>query len=40
MMESFNEMGLKNIVTQDYFSGLGSFFVIALGGTIIGNHLS
>ncbi|KAL9924755.1 na[+]/H[+] hydrogen exchanger 2 isoform 8-T8 [Glossina fuscipes fuscipes] len=36
MMEVYNEMGLNNIIVQDVISGVGSFFVVALGGTVIG----
>lgn len=36
MMEVYNEMGLNNIIVQDVLSGVGSFFVVALGGTVIG----
>ncbi|XP_030380611.1 sodium/hydrogen exchanger 3 isoform X9 [Scaptodrosophila lebanonensis] len=36
MMEVYNEIGLPNINAQDIASGVGSFFVVALGGTAIG----
>ncbi|XP_068140089.1 LOW QUALITY PROTEIN: sodium/hydrogen exchanger 3 [Drosophila tropicalis] len=36
MMEVYNEIGLPNIIAQDIASGVGSFFVVALGGTAIG----
>ncbi|KAH8339442.1 hypothetical protein KR074_011086 [Drosophila pseudoananassae] len=36
MMESYNEIGLDKIIAQDIASGVGSFFVVALGGTAIG----
>ncbi|KAM8716659.1 hypothetical protein ACLKA7_003525 [Drosophila subpalustris] len=36
MMEAYNEIGLPKIVAQDIASGVGSFFVVALGGTAIG----
>lgn len=36
MMEVYDEMGLDNIIVQDVISGVGSFFVVALGGTVIG----
>ncbi|KAH8249563.1 hypothetical protein KR032_010583 [Drosophila birchii] len=36
MMESYNEIGLDKIIAQDIASGMGSFFVVALGGTAIG----
>ncbi|KAH8391076.1 hypothetical protein KR215_006068 [Drosophila sulfurigaster] len=36
MMESYNEIGLPKINGQDIAYGMGSFFVVALGGTAIG----
>ncbi|XP_067651622.1 probable Na(+)/H(+) antiporter nhx-9 [Haliotis asinina] len=36
MMEGYTEIGESNIQIIDYFSGIGSFFIIALGGTLIG----
>lgn len=36
MMEAYNEIGISKIIMQDLVSGVGSFFVVALGGTIIG----
>ncbi|XP_033149562.1 sodium/hydrogen exchanger 3 isoform X13 [Drosophila busckii] len=36
MMESYNEIGLPRIIAQDVINGVGSFFVVALGGTAIG----
>lgn len=36
MFESYSEMGLSNILYTDILSGVASFFVVALGGTIIG----
>lgn len=36
MMEVYNEIGLPEIIAQDIASGVGSFFVVALGGTAIG----
>ncbi|XP_052895498.1 sodium/hydrogen exchanger 3-like [Anopheles moucheti] len=36
MFELYNEIGVDNIVPMDIVSGIGSFFVIALGGSIIG----
>ncbi|XP_064215970.1 sodium/hydrogen exchanger 3 isoform X2 [Tribolium castaneum] len=36
LFESYTEMGLENIVYQDIVAGLASFFVVALGGTVIG----
>nr|KAG5695544.1 hypothetical protein BaRGS_033966 [Batillaria attramentaria] len=36
MMEGFAEIGESNIEPVDYAAGVGSFFIIALGGTLIG----
>ncbi|XP_062707279.1 sodium/hydrogen exchanger 3 isoform X4 [Aedes albopictus] len=36
MFESYNEIGANNIEVVDIVSGVASFFVVALGGTIIG----
>ncbi|XP_055940589.1 Na(+)/H(+) exchanger protein 2-like isoform X2 [Argiope bruennichi] len=36
MFEGYAEMGPKNIITVDYLAGVASFFVVALGGTIVG----
>ncbi|XP_049315794.1 uncharacterized protein LOC105231156 isoform X15 [Bactrocera dorsalis] len=36
MMEVYNEIGISNIIAQDIASGVGSFFVVAIGGTVIG----
>jgi solute carrier family 9 (sodium/hydrogen exchanger), member 3 len=36
MFEAYNEIGVENIAVGDIFSGLASFLVVALGGTIIG----
>ncbi|XP_037960841.1 uncharacterized protein LOC119689960 isoform X2 [Teleopsis dalmanni] len=36
MMEVYNEIGISNIIAQDVVSGVGSFFVVAIGGTVIG----
>lgn len=36
MFESYNEIGTSNIEVIDIVSGVASFFVVALGGTIIG----
>lgn len=36
MFESYNEIGASNIQAIDIVSGVASFFVVALGGTIIG----
>ncbi|XP_055590057.1 sodium/hydrogen exchanger 3 [Uranotaenia lowii] len=36
MFESYNEIGPSNIIPVDIVSGVGSFFVVAVGGTIIG----
>ncbi|BFF94513.1 sodium/hydrogen exchanger 3 [Drosophila madeirensis] len=36
MMEGYTTIGLDNVIPQDIFSGCGSFFIVALGGTAIG----
>ncbi|XP_015784573.1 sodium/hydrogen exchanger 3-like isoform X1 [Tetranychus urticae] len=36
MFEGYIEMGADNLLPIDYISGITSFFVIALGGTLIG----
>lgn len=36
MMEGYIEIGEANILITDYVAGIGSFFIIALGGTLIG----
>ncbi|XP_041375066.1 sodium/hydrogen exchanger 3-like [Gigantopelta aegis] len=36
MLEGFTEMGEENILAVDIASAVGSFFIIALGGTLIG----
>jgi sodium/hydrogen exchanger-like protein 3 len=36
MFEAYTEMGPNNILYTDVLAGLASFFVVALGGTIIG----
>lgn len=36
MFESYTEMGPNNILYTDVLAGFASFFVVALGGTIIG----
>lgn len=36
MFESYTEIGIRNIVISDYFKGLASFLLVALGGTVIG----
>ncbi|XP_053677726.1 sodium/hydrogen exchanger 3 [Anopheles nili] len=36
MFEVYNEIGANDIIAVDIVSGIGSFFVVALGGTIIG----
>jgi len=36
MFESYTEMGPDNILYTDILAGFASFFVVALGGTIIG----
>ena len=36
MMEGFIEIGTDNLIPIDVVTGLSSFFIIALGGTLIG----
>lgn len=36
MFETYSEMGPSRITYMDLLSGLGSFLVVAIGGTIIG----
>ena len=36
MMEVYSSIGMDNIIVQDVVNGVGSFFVVALGGTFIG----
>ncbi|XP_066991371.2 sodium/hydrogen exchanger 3 isoform X2 [Anabrus simplex] len=36
MFEAYTEMGVSNILYTDVLSGVASFFVVAVGGTIIG----
>lgn len=36
LFESYTEMGLDNILYVDLISGLLNFFVVAIGGTVIG----
>jgi sodium/hydrogen exchanger-like protein 3 len=36
MFDVYTEMGSNNILYTDVLAGLGSFFLVALGGTIIG----
>lgn len=36
MFEGFSEIGEKNILPIDVLTGLMSFVLVALGGTIIG----
>jgi sodium/hydrogen exchanger-like protein 3 len=36
MFEAYTEMGPTNILYTDLLAGFASFFVVALGGTIIG----
>lgn len=36
MFETYSEMGPSRIVYTDILSGLASFLVVAIGGTIIG----
>lgn len=39
MMEVYNHIGISEIVAQDVVNGVGSFFVVAIGGTVIGKNL-
>lgn len=39
MFETFGTIGIDNITAVDVVKGAGSFFVVALGGTIIGKSL-
>lgn len=36
MFESYSEMGSDKIVYMDVVAGCGNFFVVAIGGTVIG----
>lgn len=36
LFEAYVEMGLRNVTVTDLLSGFASFFVVALGGTVIG----
>ncbi|XP_060520653.1 sodium/hydrogen exchanger 3 isoform X4 [Cylas formicarius] len=36
LFESYKEMGFENIIYTDALAGLTSFFVVAIGGTVIG----
>ena len=36
MMEGFSHIGKENIVTMDILAGVGSFFIVGLGGTAVG----
>lgn len=36
MFETYSEMGLENIELIDYFTGFLSFFVVSVGGTLMG----
>ena len=36
MFEGFSEIGEANLLAEDIIRGLVSFFLVALGGTIIG----
>ncbi|XP_054711585.1 Na(+)/H(+) exchanger beta-like [Uloborus diversus] len=36
MFEGYAEMGPQNIITVDYLAGVASFFVVAVGGTLVG----
>lgn len=36
MFEAYKKIGMENIIVSDIVSGCASFFVVAFGGTIIG----
>ena len=36
MFESYTEIGMDNLTTTDVFAGIAEFFVVALGGTLVG----
>ena len=36
MFESYTEIGIDDLTTSDIFKGLAEFFVVALGGTLVG----
>lgn len=36
MFENFGTIGVDNITAVDIVKGAGSFFVVAIGGTVIG----
>lgn len=36
MMEVYNHIGISEIIAKDVVNGVGSFFVVAVGGTVIG----
>ena len=36
MFDSYTAMGIENIKQTDLLAGVASFFVVAIGGTIIG----
>lgn len=36
MFEHYSEMGLENIIYTDILAGFANFFVVAIGGTVIG----
>jgi sodium/hydrogen exchanger-like protein 3 len=36
MFEAYSEMGASNILYTDVLAGLASFFVVGVGGTLIG----
>lgn len=36
MFEKYSEMGIENIIYADVLSGVINFFIVALGGTVIG----
>lgn len=39
MMEVYSSIGINEIIVNDVINGVGSFFVVALGGTFIGESL-
>lgn len=36
MMEVYSSIGMNEIIVHDVLNGVGSFFMVALGGTFIG----
>ena len=39
MMEVYNHIGINEIIPEDLVNGVGSFFVVAIGGTVIGKFV-